>query len=66
MLSQGRSPGRIRSHPELEIERRGCKGLGDEIARAVREAKSNVDSGPSTAHKENDLQARNLEVADNT
>ncbi|MDE3188142.1 MAG: site-specific integrase [Acidobacteriota bacterium] len=43
-----------------------AKGLGDEIARAVTEAESNVDSGPLTAHKENDFQARNLEVADNT
>jgi integrase len=43
-----------------------AKGLGDEIAKAVTEAESNLDSGPLTAHKENDLQTLNLEVADNT
>jgi len=43
-----------------------AKGLGKSIAKAVAEAKSNSDSGPLTAHKENDSQTRNLEVTDNS
>ncbi len=43
-----------------------ARGLGDEIARAVTEAESNVDSAPFTAHNENDFQTLNLEVAVNS
>jgi integrase len=43
-----------------------AKGLGEAIAKAVAEAKSNSNSGPLTAHKENDSQTRNLEVIDNS
>jgi integrase len=39
-----------------------AKGLGAEIEKAVAETESNLDSGPLTAHKEEDLQALNLEV----
>jgi hypothetical protein len=43
-----------------------AKGLGAEIAKAVTEAEGKLDSGPLTAHKENDFQTLNLEVVENT
>jgi hypothetical protein len=43
-----------------------AKGLGEEIFKAVTEAEGNLDSGPLTAHKQKDLQTRELEVAVNT
>jgi len=43
-----------------------AKGLGSEIAKAMKEAEGTFDSGPLTAHKENDPQTRNLEVVENT
>lgn len=43
-----------------------AKGLGDEIARAVAEAESNVDSGPLTAHNEEGSQPRKLEATQNS
>jgi integrase len=43
-----------------------AKGLGEEIFKAVTEAEGNLDSGPLTAHKENDFQTLNLEVVENT
>jgi hypothetical protein len=39
---------------------------GAEIAKAVTELESGLDSGPLTAHRQNDLQTRSLEVADNS
>lgn len=39
-----------------------AKGLGDEIAKAVTEAESNLDSGPLTAHKSEGSQTRKLEA----
>jgi integrase len=43
-----------------------AKWLGDEIAKAVKEAESKLDSGHLTAHQKENLQTRNLEVTETT
>jgi hypothetical protein len=40
--------------------------MGAEIAKAVIETDGNPNSGPLTAHTQNDLQTRSLEVVDNS
>jgi len=40
--------------------------LGAEIANAIPEADSSLDSGTLTAHNENGLQTRDLQVVDNS
>ena len=42
-----------------------AKGLGEQIAKAVTAAESNLDSGPLTAHKQENFQTRDLEVLHN-
>jgi hypothetical protein len=43
-----------------------AKGLGALIAKSVTEIEGNLDSGPLTPYKQNDLQPLELEVADNS
>jgi hypothetical protein len=43
-----------------------AKGPSELIAKSLTEIEGNLDSGPLTAHKQNDLQPRELEVADNS
>jgi integrase len=43
-----------------------AKRLGDEIAKAVTEADSDLDSGPLTAHNSKGSQTRKLEALDNS
>jgi len=51
---------------DWESNAEAAKGLGEKIAKAVIEAESNLDSGPLSPHKENDLQTRSLEVVENS
>jgi hypothetical protein len=39
-----------------------AKGLGEQIAKVVREAEGNLNSGPLLASKQEDLLTPNLEV----
>lgn len=50
---------------DWEANADAAKRLGEKIAKAVTEAEGNIGSGQLTAHKENDFQTRDLEVADN-
>ena len=52
--------------PDWKTNEDAARRLGDEIAKAVTEADSDLDSGPLTAHKSKGSQTRKLEALDNS